>query len=270
MGQYKMPQNVEAEDKILGPLTFKQFIYACIGVGWAIVCFAIFRTLPAVMIILGFPPTMLFLLLAFYTRDGQNFEQLLLALLGFFASPRRRIWVKEAVVETFHIEPASIKAETTQRNATEVRSELEKLATLIDSRGWNQPPAPESHLILPTTAHEDRLITPPPPTSEPSEPQADMLDLQGSPLAQDLAKLLDEAAGAARQAAVSQMTATVPPAPTQPTPSVSTVTPPPPNGILKLATLGDVSVSQVAAQATRLNPPAPPQSQKVDPNSNGS
>jgi hypothetical protein len=43
----------------------------------ALVCFAIFNKIPVVMIVLGFPPTTLFLLLAFYTRDGQNFEQLL-------------------------------------------------------------------------------------------------------------------------------------------------------------------------------------------------
>src|SRR4029077_18312182 len=108
MSQYKVPQNVEAEDKILGPLTFKQFIYACIGVGWGLVCFAIFRPLPAVMIILGFPPVLLFLLLAFYQRDGQNFEQLLIAMVGFFASERKRVWVKEAVTETFHVEPTKV------------------------------------------------------------------------------------------------------------------------------------------------------------------
>jgi PrgI family protein len=194
MSQYKVPQNVEAEDHILGPLTFKQFIYACIGVGWAVVCFAVFRPIPALMFVLGFPPTLLFLLLAFYTRDGQNFEQLLLAMIGFFASPRRRLWVKEAVAVTFHVEPTKIAGETTQRDPTEVRSELDKLATLIDSRGWNLPPEPETKAFMPATASTDRIVTPPPAPARPDEPKADMLDLKNSPLAQNLAQLLAEAA----------------------------------------------------------------------------
>src|SRR5664279_2490461 len=99
MGQYKVPQNVEAEDKILGPLTFKQFIYALLGVGWAIICFAIFKKLIIVGLIVGGPPTVLLMLLAFYQRDGQNFEQILIAITGFFAASRRRIWVKEAIIE---------------------------------------------------------------------------------------------------------------------------------------------------------------------------
>ena len=44
MGTYKVPQNVEAEDKILGPLSLKQFIYALIGLGWGFLTFAILKS----------------------------------------------------------------------------------------------------------------------------------------------------------------------------------------------------------------------------------
>ena len=30
MAQYKVPQDVEAEDKLLGPFTFRQFVYLMI------------------------------------------------------------------------------------------------------------------------------------------------------------------------------------------------------------------------------------------------
>src|ERR1700722_1930999 len=144
MGQYKVPQNVEAEDHILGPLTFKQFIYALIGFGWGAVSFALLRWSLPLLIIIGFPPAMLFMLLAFYTRDGQNFEQLLIALAGFFAASRKRLWVKENIAETFHVQAVKPPEEMSQRNPTQVRSELEKLASLIDSRGWNLPRRLES------------------------------------------------------------------------------------------------------------------------------
>jgi hypothetical protein len=276
VGQYKVPQNVEAEDKILGPLTFRQFIYGLIGAGWALVCFAIFNKIPVVMIVLGFPPTTLFLLLAFYTRDGQNFEQLLLAMIGYFASPHKRLWVKEDVAETFHVEPTKHAAEVTQRNPAEVLSELEKVANLIDSRGWNRPAEAEgANLIRPAIPHEDRIVPVPVPHA-PDEPKHDMLDLQKSPLAQNLAQLLAEAAEDVREEALQQMNQhpgrrAVPAALTVAQANaqglqlagagaaagVPGVTVPSTSDILKLATQSDeLTVSQIAAQATRMAPQA--------------
>jgi hypothetical protein len=271
MGQYKVPQNVEAEDKIIGPLTFRQFIYALMGFGWAAIMFAILHKIPAVMIIIGFPPTMLLMLLAFYTRDGQNFEQLLIAMVGFFAASRKRLWVKEDVAETFHIAPTIHAAEITQRNPAEVMSELEKLATLIDSRGWNKPPVPENNVILPTTQHSDRMVAPPEAPHAPDEPKTDMLDLERSPLAQNLAELLREAAEDVREEAMNQMAAkpTRSSALSKASSSISGVTEAQTGDILKLATQNDdLSVSQIAAQATRMAPAA--DLQTVDLRTNGS
>jgi hypothetical protein len=276
VGQYKVPQNVEAEDKILGPLTFRQFIYALIGAGWGIVCFTLLNKIPAVMILVGFPPAMLFMLLAFYTRDGQNFEQLLIAMVGFFAAPHKRIWVKEPLEETFHITPTKHAAEVTQRNPAEVLSELEKLALLIDSRGWNRPPEPDTNIARPATLREDRIVAPPAAPHPPDEPHADMLDLKRSPLAQNLAQLLAEAAEDVREEAMNQMNQTgerkTPAALANTQPNLNGVAP---NGypvtvastsdILKLATQSDeLKVSQIAAQATRIAPqPVAPQNQAM-------
>jgi hypothetical protein len=258
MGQYKVPQNVEAEDHILGPLTFRQFIYALVGFGWGAICFAIFRKVPVLLILIGFPPTMLLMLLAFYTRDGQNFEQILISMADFFAAPRKRYWVKEEIAETFHIEPTKQAAEITQRNPEEVMSELEKLSTLIDSRGWNKPPDRATSQIVPSTKHEDRIVTPPTPHA-PDEPKTDMLD-QKSPLAQNLAELLRSAAEDVREEAMNQMTtkqsAKRPLQTAQNALSGGTPQPQAQTGdILKLATQNDdLTVSQIAAQANRVTP----------------
>jgi hypothetical protein len=252
MGQYKVPQNVEAEDKILGPLTFKEFIYFLMGFGWSAISFGLFHTIPILLAVVGFPPAMLLFLLAFYNRDGQSFEQLLVAMVGFFATSRRRAWAKDDIIETFHVEATAIAAEATQRNPDEVRGELEKLANLIDSRGWNHPQEPETSQILPSIAHADRIVPTPPPT--PDEVPTDILNLQQSPLAQNLAELLRAAAEDVREEAIQQMAgkptrpAKGAPAPT----SISGVTAAPPGDILQLATQSDeLSVTQIAAQATR-------------------
>ena len=194
MGQYKVPQNVEAEDKIIGPLTLKQFIYALIGVAWALISFATLHKLVPVMILIGVPPAGLFLLLAFFTRDGQNFEQILIAMVGYFANPRRRRWIKEEVVEAFHIEATPVVVEQTQRNPADVRSQLEHIANMIDSRGWENhtltasngsPTAPQNQIAYPTSA----ASTPTALVTEPA-PSEDIFDLQNSPLAQNLSELI--------------------------------------------------------------------------------
>jgi hypothetical protein len=259
VGQYKVPQNVEAEDHILGPLTFRQFIYALIGFFWAAACFGLFRGVPVLMAVLGFPVSMLFFLLAFFRRDGQDFEQLLIAMVGFFAASHQRLWVKEEIAETFHIKPTPVAAEVTQRNPEVVRSELEKLTTLIDSRGWNMPPDVQpatDPTALPSTAHEDRIVAPPPPTPHaPSEVSAkdDIFDMKHSPLAQNLAQLLNEAADDVREEAMSQMNTPGRRGAAQE--STSAVTAMPQGDIVKLATQNDdLTVSQIAAQAERMAP----------------
>ena len=255
MGQYKVPQNVEAEDKILGPLTFLQFIYAIIAFGWAALSFAIFRTVPVVMLIIAVPPSLLFFLLAFYNRDGQNFEQILLAMVQYFAASHHRPWAKDDIIETFHVEPTTLAAELTQRNPAEVRSELEKLANLIDSRGWNHPPQPEAELVRPATLHEDRIVPPPAPAQISAEDiPTDILDMQSSPLAQNLAELLRAAAEDVREEAMQQMAGKIvrPVAGAPAATSISGVTAASPSDIIQLATQSDeLTVSQIAAQAIR-------------------
>jgi hypothetical protein len=265
MGQYKVPQNVEAEDKIIGPLTLKQLIYAAIGFGWAALAFFLLRSLPIVMFLVAFPPSTLFILLAFYNRDGQNFEQLLIAIAGFYSQSRKRIWVKESIIETFKIEPKVITNETNQRNSAEIRSELEKVAQTIDSRGWNKPIVADdqnntANIIQPSS----RLIEPEAPKEETIEQGNDVLDLQSSPLALNIADLINEASAEVRAEAIEQMN-------DQPKSASTSVTTTPAPAILNLATeRDDLTVSQLAATATRMAPLVEGQSVNLRKNGNKS
>jgi hypothetical protein len=95
---------------------------------------------------------------------------------------------------------------------------------------------------------------PPPTPHAPDEVPTDILDLQQSPLAQNLAELLRAAAEDVRTEAMQQMTGkSVAPASSAPAPvSISGVTAAPANDILQLATQSDeLTVTQIAAQATR-------------------
>jgi len=136
MGQYKVPQDVEAEDKILGPYTLKQFIYAVIGVAYGFLTFRIFfAATPVLFFIIGVPPTVLFLMLCLYQRKDQPFEALFLALVAFWTKPRKRLWIKEPITEVFKIVQPPLKEDVTQKSPGEVRSQLEHVAQVIDARG---------------------------------------------------------------------------------------------------------------------------------------
>lgn len=145
MAQYKVPQNVESEDKLLGPLTMKQFIYAIIGLGWG---FLIWRVLlpggPAsypFMFILITPISGFMLLLAFGKREEQSFENYLIALIRFTVMPRKRIWMKDMQLSSAIVDapPPPKPHEMTREDVNQVHSRLQQLALVVDTRGHYKP-----------------------------------------------------------------------------------------------------------------------------------
>ncbi len=69
--QFQVPQFIEVEDKIFGPLTFKQFIFLAGGAGMAYLAWRILPFFFAVPIALGVGA--LTLALAFFTYNGRPF-----------------------------------------------------------------------------------------------------------------------------------------------------------------------------------------------------
>ena len=63
MATYKVPQDVEAEDKLLGPFTFRQFIYLLVSAGGIAVIFGLLQIFPLLAII-PIPVVLLFLIFA--------------------------------------------------------------------------------------------------------------------------------------------------------------------------------------------------------------
>lgn len=138
MAVYKIPQDVEADDKFIGPLSFKQFIYIGIAV---VASYLLFLSLTK-----GFWPAFIFLspfiiaggFLGFPWGRDQPTEIWLAARIRFFIKPRVRIWNQSGVKELVTITvPKKIeKSYTNGLSQNEVNSRLSGLATLLDSRGW--------------------------------------------------------------------------------------------------------------------------------------
>jgi hypothetical protein len=254
MGQYKVPQDVEAEDKIIGFMTLKQFIYAVVGVAYGFLTFQLFNKFLPLFVIVGAPPTILFLLLGLWQRQGQPFESYFLALVNYTFKPRRRLWIKEPIIEAFKIEAPKVVVEQTQRDPRDVRGQLEKLAQLVDTRGWaaKQPEVQEPQLA-PTIDLKDRIAQP--TAAEPEVRQEpldihlsdDILDFKNNPSAQNLNELIEDAERSVREEAQTKMRQKAPAKS-----STSGVAQAPSADILKIAMDGgDLKVSHIANQVNR-------------------
>ena len=138
MATYKLLQDIEAEDHILGPLTLRQFIFALVAVFFIWLCFlSVTKHFPFMLAI--FAPMALFcLFFALPLGREQPTEVWALAKLRFLFKPRARIWSQSGVKDLVTINvPKKVEPVLTKGySQNEVKSRLKALATTIDSRGW--------------------------------------------------------------------------------------------------------------------------------------
>ena len=91
--QFQVPQFIEVEDKIFGPLTFRQFIYLGGGLGLSYILFRVLPLLVAFPLILG--AAGLALALAFYQYNGRPFIVIMESAFFFVMHPRLYLWNNE-------------------------------------------------------------------------------------------------------------------------------------------------------------------------------
>ena len=91
--RFQVPQFIEVEDKIFGPLTFKQFIYVVGGIG---ICVLLFLFLPNFLAVLISVPIALFsAALAFYKVNDKPFINVVEAFVKYLLTNKLYIWKKE-------------------------------------------------------------------------------------------------------------------------------------------------------------------------------
>lgn len=91
--QYQVPQFIEIEDKIFGPLTLKQFLYVAGGVGASV---AMYLYIPSkiIAIILIIPMMAFGLALAFYKINGKPFVDVVQASFFYLIGDKLYLWKK--------------------------------------------------------------------------------------------------------------------------------------------------------------------------------
>jgi hypothetical protein len=143
--QYKVPQNVDIEDKVFGPLTIRQFLIMLVPIGLLVVLYYVFSgPLRIIFFLLAFLLLTTAGAIAFGNYGGQHFEVFLLGALKTLRTPRTRIWKKEEAVADEGATPQAATAEPknpAKKSIEDTRSDLERLAQVVDSGSSPSPGA---------------------------------------------------------------------------------------------------------------------------------
>lgn len=131
--EYQVPQFIEVEDKIVGPLTLKQFIYLA---GAAGLCVVFFFYLPLIFALLfsalvaGFAAA-----LSFYKVNGKPFIEILEAGFTYYTSAKLFLWKRADKKMSDEVAAPSADSSThdTMRSTPKLtRGKLSELAWSLD------------------------------------------------------------------------------------------------------------------------------------------
>jgi hypothetical protein len=138
MAVYKVPQDVEADDKLIGPFSFRQFIYliiVAISMAGAWGLYTVFMPL----VIIPLPIILFFAALALPLRKDQPMEAYLSAVVSFyFLKSRRRLWQPDGIDSFVTIIPPkdADKIFTKDLDKEEASRRIGYLSSLVDTHGW--------------------------------------------------------------------------------------------------------------------------------------
>lgn len=137
MATYKVPQDVEADDKLLGPFSFRQFVYLMIVFGLGVTAVGLFQIFPLLAVI-PLPFAFFFLIMALPLKKDQPMETYLAALISFYTKPHKRFWMTGQSDSTILITAPKKVEENRVRNITEEEAghRLSFLAAIVDSEGY--------------------------------------------------------------------------------------------------------------------------------------
>lgn len=92
-----MPQFLDVEDKVIGPITVRQFIELIIGGLLIFIFYKIFDT--SLFIVSGLAVLSITIVVAFARINGQSFHYFLLNFLATLRSPKLKIWKKTVSID---------------------------------------------------------------------------------------------------------------------------------------------------------------------------
>lgn len=137
MAYHKVPQDVEADDKLLGPFTFRQFVYLLVAAGLIAIAVLLFQLFPLLCLIPA-PFILLFGTLALPLKKDQPMETYLAALVSYYLKPRTRLWnpgQRESTITITAPKTNPNEKRTRDISGEEATHRLSFLADIVDSGG---------------------------------------------------------------------------------------------------------------------------------------
>ncbi|HYE22336.1 MAG TPA: hypothetical protein VD998_01965, partial [Verrucomicrobiae bacterium] len=133
--QYAVPQFTEVEDKLIGPLTLKQFLIA-LGLGGILFFYWSLFGIGIIFYMAAFPTLGIGIYIIFKKFNGRPFFAYLFPLINFMTSARVRIFKREPAVISFSSK--QIQQESKDKKGPEdlepAQGRLKKLAYLLDQK----------------------------------------------------------------------------------------------------------------------------------------
>lgn len=134
MQQFTVPQFIDVESKIIGPITTRQFLIflgaaTIIGISYKIFDFALFLTVAIVLILLAG-------VFAFIKINGRPFHFFVLNLIQTFRRPNTRVW-NHHLGDLVSMPQAPITKTEVSTKPKEIyrSSHLADLALVVDTKG---------------------------------------------------------------------------------------------------------------------------------------
>ncbi len=136
--QFRVPQNIDLEDKLIGPLTLVQFLYLLVG-GMTdyVLLQTVFPVYPIVFVVIALPVAVLACSFAFLKINDLPFPKFIKATILFLFSDKKRVWHKSTSLDDQIklIEPKK-KIEKKMLKTQIEKSEIEQMAQVLDTAGW--------------------------------------------------------------------------------------------------------------------------------------
>lgn len=138
VAEHKVPQDVETDDKILGPFSFHEFVYLLIAAGAGFLAFALGRIMLPLAII-PIPVCIFFVAIALPLRKEQPTEIYLAAVIKYLTKPHVRAWIADGEEPLVEISKPVSKEDSTVKelSSDEVSRRLSFLSNLSDTQGWS-------------------------------------------------------------------------------------------------------------------------------------
>jgi hypothetical protein len=129
--RFEVPQFIEIEDKIFGPLTWRQFLYLGGGVGMGVVLF--FTTPFIVFLIIGLPLALLAGALAFYPINNRPFSFFLEAIINYVRRQKLYLWKQNKnIVHKYQFTPTQIPDITVPTSPQANKKNISSLARRLE------------------------------------------------------------------------------------------------------------------------------------------